>query len=152
MERNAGQMIRMISGRMKANGSASLHKKNLTMIQSSIIRYLEMKGGRTTQKDIEDYMNVSHPTIVGIITRMENNGFLKCCMDSKDKRQKIVELTDSARAVSKEIHTEIENAEQNMLRGLSKEEQEELFSLLERVYRNVEECSCSEKVKGGKIR
>ena len=145
MERNAGQLIRMISGRMKANVSASLRKKNLTMIQSSIIRYVEMKGGRTTQKDIEDYMNVSHPTIVGIITRMANNGFLKCCMDQSDKRQKIVELTDSARAVSKEIHTEIENAEKNMVRGLSTEEQNILLSLLERGYRNVDECNTEKK-------
>lgn len=139
------QLIKMISDRMKANGRESLKEKNLTLMQSAILRHVELQNGRTTQKEIEEYMAVSHPTIVGIVTRMENNGYLKCYTDKTDRRQKVVELTEKAWAVSKEIHTDVITSENNMLKGLDEEELNVLQSLLEKVYANVEKASVTKK-------
>lgn len=138
MEITPGRMIKIISDRMKANGGASLKEKNITFIQSGIIRHLEKNGGKTTQKEIEDYLHVSHPTVVGIISRMENNGFLTCHTDENDKRQKVVELTESAYALAAQIRQEIEEHENEMVDGFSEEEIELLMSFLERIYKNVD--------------
>lgn len=138
MEITPGRMIKIISDRMKANGGASLKEKNITFIQSGIIRHLEKNGGKTTQKEIEDYLHVSHPTVVGIISRMENNGFLTCHTDENDKRQKVVELTESAYALAAQIRQEIEEHENEMVDGFSEEETELLMSFLERIYKNVD--------------
>lgn len=138
MEITPGRMIKIISDRMKANGGASLKEKNITFMQSGIIRHLEKNGGKATQKEIEDYLHVSHPTVVGIIGRMENNGFLTCYTDENDKRQKVVELTESACALAAQIRQEIEEHENEMVDGFSKEESEQLMSFLERIYRNVD--------------
>lgn len=147
MEKNPGRMIKIISDRMKANGEASLKKKNLTFMQSGIIRYLGRHNGRATQKEIEDYLHVTHPTVVGIISRMENNGYLKCYTDSTDKRQKVVEMTDSAHALAEEICREIELHEREMVDGFSSSEIDELMSFLEHIYDNVKK---ENEMRGGK--
>ena len=89
-----GYFFKRIDNRLKSNADAELGKHGLTFAQSRIIRFLAERGGQTTQKEIEDYAHVSHPTIVGIVTRMEQSGFLSTCTDPSDKRNKVVRLTD----------------------------------------------------------
>lgn len=144
MEQNPGRLIKIISDGMKANGEASLKEKNLTFMQSGIIRYLDQHDGRATQKEIEDYLHVTHPTVVGIVTRMESNGYLYCYTDKNDKRQKIVEMTDAAHVLANEICHEIEIHEKEMIDGFSKQEIDELVTFLERIYDNVK------RMRGGK--
>lgn len=137
MQKKIGHMFKMISDRMKADGDAALKKKNLTFTQSQVLRYVRFHEGKATQKEIEDYFQVSHPTVVGIVTRMENNGYLHCYTDAKDKRQKICELTETGYAVGEAIHAEIMERDRRLVEGLEEEEVTELMRMLEIVYRNL---------------
>ena len=137
MQKKVGHMFKMISDRMKADGDAALKKKNLTFTQSQVLRYVRFHEGKATQKEIEDYFQVSHPTVVGIVTRMENNGYLHCYTDVKDRRQKICELTEAGFAVGEVIHAEIMEQDRRLMEGLSEEEVTELMRMLEIVYRNL---------------
>lgn len=137
MEKKIGRLLKMISDRKKAEGDAALKEKNLTFIQSQVIRYLYHHDGKSTQKDIENYLDVAHPTVVGIITRMEKNGFLVCSTDPVDRRQKNVEMTKAAVEVQHQIIAEMKASDQKMLKGLSDEEVSELYRMLEIMYRNI---------------
>lgn len=139
MERKIGRLLKMISDRKQAEGNVALKKKNLTFIQSQVIRYLYHHGGKATQKDIETYLGVSHPTVVGIVSRMEKNGFLICSTDPVDRRQKNVEMTQAAADVQHQIIAEMKAADEKMLKGLSEEEVQELYRMLEIMYRNISE-------------
>ena len=149
MEQNPSKLIKIMSDRMKANGGASLKEKNITFMQSGIIRHLGKNGGKATQKEIEDYLHVSHPTVVGIISRMEKNGFLTCHTDENDKRQKVVELTDKAFVLAAQIRRDIDEHEKEMVAGFSDEEIEQLMSFLERIYNNVD--AMRQTIERGKI-
>ena len=92
---------------------------------------------KPTQKEIEEYFKVSHPTVVGIVSRMENNGYLHCYTDVKDRRQKICELTEAGYAVCEIIHTEITEGEKLLVEGLSEAEIAELMRMLEIIYHNL---------------
>ena len=120
-----GYFFKRIDNRLKSNVDAGLGKHGLTFAQSRIIRFLAERGGQTTQKEIEDYAHVSHPTIVGIVTRM-------------DKRNKVVRLTDKAKDINLEIRRSIDNGERAMLRSFSEEEVEQLRGYLIRICDNLD--------------
>ena len=137
MQKKIGHLFKLISDRMKANGDAKLKEKNLTFTQSQVLRYVRFHEGKATQKEIEEYFKVSHPTVVGIVSRMENNGYLHCYTDAKDRRQKICELTETGYAVGEVIHAEIMERDRRLVEGLKEEEVTELMRMLEIVYRNL---------------
>ena len=108
----------------------------LTFSQSCVLTFLNGQGGQATQKEIEDFMEVSHPTTVGIVSRMEENGYVTTWFDAR-QRSKQVRLTPKARAIGAEMDQVIQLQEDTMLRGLSKKEIVELERLLAVVHNNL---------------
>lgn len=123
---------------MKVSADASFKEKDLTFAQARVLEYVISKGGNTTQKSIEDYLEVSHPTVVGIVSRMEKSGYLVCHVDKEDKRNKIVETTERAVCVSQELETGKIAQEEKLLKGLTKEEIETLYRILCVIRKNVD--------------
>ena len=120
MQNPIPRTIKMIADRMKADGDARLKKHNMTFVQAMVLRHLRLHGGTATQKQLEDDFKVSHPTIVGIIARMENNGHVRSYTDCNDRRQNIIER------------------DRKLVDGLSEQEVAELNRMLEIIYRNLQ--------------
>ena len=83
-------------------------------------------------------MNVAHPTVAGIVSRLEKNVFLKCYVDEADKRNKIVCLTEKAIAVGEQMNAEIEMNEKMLLKNLSDDDINSLRRILKTIYKNLE--------------
>ncbi|UKI15126.1 MAG: hypothetical protein L6V85_04040 [Clostridiales bacterium] len=60
---------------------------------------MDKSGGKSMQKDVETYLEVSHPTVVGLLSGLESRGLVSCVFDSDDKRMKSVYLTDEGSAL-----------------------------------------------------
>lgn len=133
-----GFMMKQITDKIKVSADASFKTKNLTLSQVKVLEYISGQGGRVTQKSIEDYLGVAHPTVVGIVSRMEKKGYLICYADEEDKRNKIVELTEKAVHISREMQSEIIMKEKELLQGLTEEEVGSLYRMLNIIYKNVE--------------
>lgn len=133
-----GYLMKQITDKIKVSADAALKFRNLTLAQVRVLEYVSAKGGRVTQKSIEEYLNVAHPTVVGIVSRMEKNGYLFCYTDKDDRRNKIVEMTERAAYISHEMQNEIMSQEAKLLQGLTKEEIENLHHMLHIIYKNVE--------------
>lgn len=129
-----GCLLKMITDKIKIQADANLAQHDLTLTQSRVLGYLEQNGGIATQKEIEGFLQVSHPTVAGIINRMEQNGFVRCRLDPADKRSKIVSQTERAAAVAQDMHATIQTTEQQMLRSLTPEQIEALESALRTIY------------------
>lgn len=133
-----GYLIKLINDRLKAKADADLKSEHLTLSQSRVLAFLQHKDGQTTQKEIENYLEVSHPTVVGLISRMEQNGFVACCLDPSDHRNKIVKLTRKAEKTGKNMEMLIGQHEEMLLKSMTKEERKELQRLLEIVNNNID--------------
>ena len=96
-------------------------------------------AAEATQKEIEADLQVSHPTVVGIISRMEQKGFLCTWTDPMDRRNKIVRLTDKAIKLDREIDATVAMQDEMLLRGLSEQQVDELRNCLARIVRNLEQ-------------
>lgn len=138
MTSHIGYLIKSINDKVKVHADADLKSHNLTLAQSRILIYLQSRDcGKATQKEIEDFLSVSHPTVVGLVSRMEKNNFLTCWFDSDDKRNKIVRLTEPAKKIGKNMDSVIDSMESKMLSSLSEQEISQLTDMLEKIYKNL---------------
>lgn len=132
-----GYLVKTINDTIKTKADKDLKSHNLTLAQSRVLIFLNSQNGIATQKEIEEFLEVSHPTVVGIVSRMEQNGHLTTWIDPANRRNKMVQLTDYARTVGKDMVAVIQAQEQLMLRGLTPKQSQELEQMLWMVYHNL---------------
>lgn len=129
MKNDVGYLIKSINDKLAARADAELKQFNLTMSQRRVFLYLSSRGGQATQKEIEIFLDVAHPTVVGLVSRMEQNGYV-ICWPCEDGRNKYVKLTPQAEAIDKDMQrNQLEN-EERLLAPLSPEDRERLRDLL----------------------
>ena len=128
-----------------------LSEKELTGVQFGVLGALgrlDREKGEVSQRDLERATRLSHPTMTGILRRLEKKGFLCWETSRRDRRCKSIRLTDKARALKTEV-IETENATFRWLtRGLSREQLDELISITDLMLENVLEscgkgCACT---------
>ncbi len=135
-----GYLIGLINNKIKKKANHKLENHGITVKQGRFLGYLhDREGFVTTQKDLQAYFDITHPTTVGIIKRLEQKELITTRPDEGDRRMKIVELAPK----EKEIHVEMkyfkEKMETLLLEGIDNQEKEELIRLLEKVYENVKD-------------
>ena len=129
LKNDVGYLIKSINDKLKVRADAELKQYHLTMSQSRVLVYLRSRGGQATQKEIETFLDVAHPTVVGLVSRMEQNGYV-ICWPCEDGRNKYVKLTPQAEAIDKDMQrNQLEN-EEMLLAPLSPEDRERLRDLL----------------------
>lgn len=138
MNKDIGMLLKQINDKLKITADNSLKESGLTISQTRVMQIIHEKGGEITQKEIEASLQVSHPTVVGIVSRLEKNGYLSCRVDECDRRNKIVSVTDKARQIAKIMYDGRENVEKRLLKGLSDKEVSELRRMLEILYNNMQ--------------
>ncbi len=125
-----GYLIKSLNDKLKSDADADLKEFNLTFSQTRILAYLRSCGGKATQKEIEIFSAASHPTVVGIISRMEQNGYVETFFDAFDKRNKIVKLTKLASALGEDMEKRILEKDKKLMSSLSENEIAELKRML----------------------
>lgn len=138
-KRRIGHLFKLISDRLRTAADADLQKHDLTFVQARVLRFLKDSGGAATQKEIEQSLGVAHPTVVGLISRLREKGFVECSVSNEDKRNKVVSATPKAYAVMEAMHGFIDANERRMLRGLSQDEVDELERMLLEILGNLED-------------
>lgn len=136
--RGIGYLIKMINDKIKVKADADLNAYELTLSQSRVLTFLKAKDGQATQKEIEEFLEVSHPTVVGIVSRMEQHGYVTTWLDSKQQRSKMVCLTEKAQIIGGELIHMVQEQEASMLQGLTQEQVTELGKMLLVIYGNLE--------------
>lgn len=137
-QKNIGYLLKDINDKIKLRADADLRHYNLTFTQSRVFLFLHSRGGQATQKEIEVFLEVSHPTVVGIVSRMEQKGHVVSWFDEKDKRNKIVKLTEEAKTMSRDMEHNIQTNEKNMLASLSDDDVRHLRKMLMTISKNLE--------------
>lgn len=129
LKNDVGYLIKSINDKLKVRADAELKQYHLTISQSRVLVYLRSRGGQAIQKEIETFLDVAHPTIVGLVSRMEQNGYVTC-WPCEDGRNKYVKLTPQAEAIDKDMQENMQASEEMLLAPLSPEDRERLRGLL----------------------
>jgi MarR family multiple gene transcriptional regulator MgrA len=138
LEETLGLIFRRISHAAKKETDNNLKRLNLTMSQGLVLEYLNnTKDEELTQKAIEQHFNLQHPTVSGILKRLEKNGFITTSVNKADRRVKDISLTQKAIEIEEIAKQDKKLMEETFVKGLSKEEIETLRGLLRKVLNNM---------------
>ena len=133
-----GFLLARIHNNMDRQANNNLKSSGMTFSQMRILYYL-LKHGEAppSQKDIEDFLQVSHPTVVGLIKRLEAKGLVHSGFDSTDRRVKSVYLTAEGWGFISAVREHNAQMEQRITAGMDAQEVECLRLLLRRVLENI---------------
>lgn len=135
-----GFLLKVIEDNAERHANQVFRQMELTSSQVRVLKFLrERKDVSTTQKELEQYLMVSHPTVVGIVQRLEHKGFLQTQFDGEDRRNKYIYLTEKEAELFERIRRCHEEMELLLTRGMTEEQIAQLRELLQIVYRNVKQ-------------
>ena len=111
---------------------------SLTGAQISLMVFLyEAKDRTVTQKEIADMFVLSHPTIRGIVRRLEENGLIYTTHLETDQRQIVLQLSDKGFALVDKnitkIHAILDNTNAQITQGSSVVEVEQFEAFLDQI-------------------
>ncbi|MGN1131318.1 MAG: MarR family winged helix-turn-helix transcriptional regulator [Ruminococcus sp.] len=122
---------------MERRANEGVKKYRLTLTQAQVTLFLSEKPEKTaTQKELENFLQVSHPTTVTIVKSMESKKMVKTSFDEEDRRMKNVELTWGDEDLYEKLRENVDEMEQKLLTGFSEEEKSQFLSFLNRAYKN----------------
>ena len=132
-------LLRHINYTIKTGIDAKFKSYDLTFSQSQLIFHIFRNNGCISQKELQEKLKVSHPTVVGLVQRLEKNGFVKTEKDENDKRNKIIYTTELTEQLHKELKKQHDENNKKLMKSFSKEEMIELERLLNKMNENITE-------------
>ena len=120
---------------------------DLTAAQGHIMGYLAHREEPACPRDIEEAFQLSHPTVSGLLARMEKKGFISLLPDERDRRIKRIYIMETGHKCTEMMHSTIQNNEERMVRDFTPEEKAQFAALLERAIINMGGSPCRPKHK-----
>ncbi len=131
--------------------TARLEEMELTASQGRVMGYLAHCNEPPCPRDLEEEFRLSHPTVSGLLTRLEKKGFLELRSDPADRRCKRIVVTEKGMGFNQAIHDTILTMEEQMVRDFTESEKEQFSQLFSRAITNMGGCteppSCKEEPK-----
>ncbi len=115
--------------------NAQLAKHDLYRAQWSILYHL-FNNGSATLVELSNYQYVEKPTVTRTINRLEELGYVEH-VPSKDRREKRMQLTELGKNIYKDVRVTIDQFEQDILKGISEEEQLGAIRIMTEIRNNI---------------
>lgn len=116
----SGRLIKLLHDRLEKQANNTLRGKDLTMMQVAVLMELQKaEQKQRSRKELEQKFCVAQSTVAGIISRLEQKGFVEAFGDASDKRIKVVHITPAGEACCREAAGYMAEAEQMLLHGFS---------------------------------
>lgn len=132
--RDCGLLLKQIHDEMSKNANNALRSQNITLAQLEVLDLLDQAPeGRYSLKELEQLLHVAQSTAAGIISRLEQKGFVAGYGDAEDRRIKRVQITPAGvECVRTALHHRAE-AEEVLLSNLTEAERNLFYMLLKKV-------------------
>lgn len=138
MPKHYGPLLRFLHFSIDQAINSSLESMDLTAAQGHILGFTVTRETPPCPKDIEEAFHLSHPTVSGLLSRMEKKGFLELRSDSEDGRRKRVWILPKGKECFQRLQEAIATAEKQMIQDFTLEEQAMFRNLLERAISNMD--------------
>ena len=134
--RKIGYEISAVSNMLKRK--APKPDDALTRMQMWIIGYIRSNSDREIfQGELERTFNITRATASDILKRMERDDLITRTAVLHDARRKRIVLTDKAKMLSDRIHAHLDRNEMLMKQGISEEELENFFLVIDKIKNNL---------------
>lgn len=136
MSKRTGYMIKQINQLNQIRLNQMMAKFDLTASQTFTMIYLFKSYDRkiqVKQKDIEREMDISNPTVTGILNRLESKGLIERVECKDDARAKNICVTKKALKLDIELREMFIENETQLVSSLNDDEKKQLNYLLEKI-------------------
>lgn len=134
-----GPRFHVLHCRVQQCMTNALAQMELTGQQGRILGYISRCDSPPCPRDVEETFRLSHPTVSGLLSRLEKKGFLRLEPDIDDKRCKRIYLLPKGEACNQVIRETIAATEAQIIRGFTEEEQAQFLAFLDRVIENMQQ-------------
>lgn len=139
-ERDIGFLFKQINMQIKKGIDKALIEYDLTTSQSRVLFFIYFREkDKTSMKDIEEHLKVTHPTVIGIVKRLEEKGFVTTASDPEDRRVKLVTITQKTTKMIKKLDQGRKKMDEKLLKGFTEQETKELRRMLSMIEDNLRE-------------
>ncbi|MBO5998623.1 MAG: MarR family transcriptional regulator [Lachnospiraceae bacterium] len=129
-----GALLKQIHDMTEKHANNSLRGIGLTLSQMHVLLALHNEPGQTlSMKELEKHLLVAQSTTFGLISRLEQKGFVEIVPDAADRRVKLVKLTASGNDCVSGSDVKRREMETLLLSSLTASEQKEFFRILTKV-------------------
>ena len=115
-----------------------LRTLGITASQCAVLDYLfSSRKEEVNQRDIEKALSLKNPTVTGLLKRLDEKGFILIVPSNRDKRCKIVYLTEKAYDIQRRMEADRKKIDKKLTSGMTKKEKEALQKMLGKVLYNI---------------
>ena len=137
-ENAVGPRLKRISNALDRKRTLDLEDLDLTSSQGMVLGWLvRRQEAPVNPGEIGRHFGLSHPTVTGILQRLEAKNFIRYAGDSGDRRKKRVIVTEKALDVHQRVVQRFQETETLITEGMSEREIGALLGLLDRVIDNI---------------
>lgn len=147
MRSHYGYWVRVLGNCTTQAMSAALASMDLTGAQGQIMGYITHRDSPPCARDIENEFQLSHPTVSGILSRLEQKDFIEFREDPADHRCKRIYVLDKGRQLDETMHQAIGDLEEKLVRDFTEEEKAQFAAFLTRAIDNLGGNPCKRKQK-----
>jgi DNA-binding MarR family transcriptional regulator len=119
----------------------------LTASQGPILGFIQHSPAAPCSRDIEEAFHLSHPTVSGILARLEKKGFIEFRPDPADRRCKRIYILEKGRLCNETVRNTIRESERKMVQDFTEEEKDQFLALLNRAIANMGGSPCQRNHK-----
>ena len=133
-----GHLVRILHWCCDQTMTEALNKMDLTASQGRLMAFVAHRGQQPTYaRDVEQALHLTHPTVSGLLSRLEQKGFVELITDPDDRRSKRIVISEKGLACHERMHAVIIENESRIVQGFTEEEKTLLARLLQRAIDNV---------------
>ena len=146
-ERSLSGYLRTLAQTLSLELGQSIEALGLTPAQGMFLHRIwycqEELGHGVCAKDLEQFFNIRHSTVSGILQRMEAAGFLTFSVAEADRRRKEIRLTQKARDAHEQTVKHIHESDAHLPAGMTEAERQEFRRLLKLASQSMGVCGCT---------
>lgn len=132
-------LFKQIHDSLEKRANNGLRAQGLTMAQMNVLAELRLAPDKQmTLKEMERRLHVAQSTAAGIVSRLEQKGFVEGFGDASDRRIKLLRITPDGEDCCRRADQSMAETEVTLLRGLTEKEHSALLDLLKKVAQNLE--------------
>ena len=147
MRTRLGYLIRVAEKCRAQAMTNALASMELTAAQGQIMSFVAHRAEPPCARDIEEAFQLTHPTVSGLLSRLEQKGFIELRPDPKDRRCKRIYVLPRGLELHETMHQTINFTEEQLMQGFTEEEKEQFAAFLQRAIDNLGGNPCKRKHK-----
>lgn len=133
-EQSCTVLIRHLQNTLEKQLNSAMQDLDITMSQAGALAAIsESPNGQITLKGLEKKIQLSQSVTAGIVTRMEQKGYIESFGSPEDKRIKILRITPLGIEQCNNARIIFAGIEKKFLSVLTKTEQENLYLTLKKL-------------------